>query len=220
MIPKSSELLVQAVAEVSRATPDPQPEKPENSQAWIEFARRTICKAIPEQYQGARIRQFSPSPSIDYSREGVLLKGKTGIGKTHLATAIAIDMLRPDHFRTIYRNHDLYEGALGWVSTPLLMARIRSTFKKNASESEMQIIEEVSRYRCLVLDDLGAEKVTDYSASTLYSILANRRNHRRFTIVTTNQTLEEINTWEPRMASRLAEYARVELPNVDRRLAK
>lgn len=219
-----SEVLATACAKAQAGTPDPQREKPVNSREWIKAARILISRVVPEEYREARLRSFEPEPVIDFGNEGVLLRGKTGIGKTWMATAIAIDMLDPAHNHTIARidppNPVSYDIALAWISTPMLMSRIRSTFRKDSKESEHDIIEEVSRYRCLVLDDLGAEKITDFSASTLYAILSTRRNHRRFTIVTTNQTLEEINAWEPRMASRLAEYTAVALPDMDRRMVR
>ena len=84
----------------------------------------------------------------------------------------------------------------------------------------MEVFREFTEYRTLILDDLGAEKQTDFSAATLYAILARRRNLQRLTIVTSNQTLQEINAWEPRLASRLGEFSTVRLPNIDRRIVR
>jgi DNA replication protein DnaC len=84
----------------------------------------------------------------------------------------------------------------------------------------MQVLKEIAGYRTLILDDLGAEKQTDFSAATLYAIIARRRNWQQLTIVTSNQTLEEINAWEPRLASRLAEFHPIRLPDIDRRIQR
>jgi DNA replication protein DnaC len=76
----------------------------------------------------------------------------------------------------------------------------------------------MSKARVMVLDDLGAENVTDHSTSTLYAILSERINNQCVSIVTTNMSLKEINEWDARIASRLAELASIKLPEVDRRI--
>jgi len=104
-----------------------------------------------------------------------------------------------------------------WVSTPSLMVRLRSTFN-GSGETEFGILNELTKAKILLLDDLGAENDSSFSASTLYAILSERRNRRRVTIVTTNKTLAEIHEWEPRVASRLGEFATIKLPDIDRRI--
>ena len=54
------------------------------------------------------------------------------------------------------------------------------------------IIQRYSEADCLVLDDLGAEKTTDWSFSVLYLIIDNRYNNYKKTIITSNFALNQL----------------------------
>lgn len=176
-----------------------------------------IQKIIPAEYLDARLSDFDCLPHVDWSKYGFFLDGVTGIGKTHLATALAKEYFKPTHPNTIIGPGNEYRDPMIWISSGELLCRIRSSFSRKTGETEHDILKEMYRYKIMLLDDLGAEKTTDFSAATLYSIIAGRRNKRRITIVTTNQTIESINDWEPRIASRLGEMATIALPKTDRR---
>jgi len=189
-----------------------------------------IRKVVPSEYQEACIGDFGESVvpgDIDYGQYGFCLRGKTGIGKTHMAAALAREYMNPEHPHTIvsevricgeFSRYAYENDRFVWISVPSLLSRIRSTFGNQRSrESEHDILMEMIGSKLMILDDLGSEKSSDFSASTLYAIISERRNWRKPTIVTTNQTLKEIASWEPRIASRLAEMATIRLPNVDRR---
>jgi DNA replication protein DnaC len=95
---------------------------------------------------------------------------------------------------------------------------IRATFSGTGSESD--VVRKYQRMPYMVLDDLGAEKMTDWSVSSLYVVLSGRYNANRPTIVTSNLTLAQIAEWEPRIASRLGGMCVVQLDGKDKRLAK
>ena len=198
------------------------PEQQASLRGWAELARAKIKSAVPRAYQAARLKDFD-GLTVEPNSLGYCLRGGTGIGKTHLATALLIDGMRPDHPRTSFEREPetgRMLWSIRWVSVPSLLCRIRSTFGQKATESEHGIIAEMVGSSWLLLDDLGAERQSDWSAATLYAIIAERRNCERMTIVTTNQTLEEIAAWEPRLASRLAELSAVRLPERDRRVER
>jgi len=138
------------------------------------------------------------------------LSGSPGTGKTHAAAAIIAERA------PLLVTETGYDGR--WISAPELLAEIRSTYDQRSIRSEKEVTKEFSEYGTLVIDDLGAEKMTDWSLSTLYLILSNRVNYMRHTIVTSNLSLQELSQWEPRIASRLGGGKALELAGKDRRL--
>ena len=133
------------------------------------------------------------------NKSNILLSGCTGSGKTHLAVACL-------------REFNTSDGAL-FITVPELLMKARATFKENAELSEEQLVYAYTNRKLLCLDDLGAEKSTDYSITTLYLILNNRLAECHQTIITTNfNTLQEIeNNFGARIASRLSEYEQIKI---------
>ena len=132
--------------------------------------------------------------------QGLVIEGPTGSGKTHLAAAIT---------------HDLLEKGIEVIfqSVPDLLLRIRGTFNKNSELTEEQIMRRLIEVEVLVLDDLGAEKMTDWTETTIYNLIDQRYRHERPIIITTNLNLGEIgDRIGPRTMDRLAEsYVSVKL---------
>lgn len=142
---------------------------------------------------------------------GLLLYGKAGSGKTHLAVAIARHLIEqrmiPVRFARIVD----------------LLSEIRQTFDENEryrTENEADLIQKYISVPLLILDDLGAEKTTDWVRQLLYQIIDERWIEQKPIIVTSNLNLEEIEArFEERIASRIAGMCRlIETRPYDHRL--
>lgn len=160
-----------------------------------------------------RSRRFVDGfPSVD---KGLFFVGRPGVGKTHLAVAILKAVVQ--------------KGARGiFYDTRELLRVIRSTYNPLVQTAEMDVLRPVMDAELLVLDDLGAEKTSEWVEETLNLIVNTRYNERRPTIFTSNYELGE-DPADPdalavrvgfRMWSRLHEMCEfVKLEGVDFRLA-
>lgn len=120
------------------------------------------------------------------------LFGTYGCGKTHLGRAMQL-----------WRN-DIANSVAGaaFVVVPDLLDYIKATFSQDAHESYDQRFDRIRNAPFLILDDIGAEKATDWADEKLFQIFNWRYNHGFPTVVLTNIALEDL---EPRIASRLHE---------------
>ncbi len=126
--------------------------------------------------------------AIAYSKENIVLTGNPGCGKTHLAIA----MMR-------------HTGSGKFITIPDLLLQIRDTFNSGNLLTEKELIEDFSKEGFLVLDDLGAEKSSEYSITTLYLILNRRINDEKKTVITTNLSMQKISeALGDRISSRLS----------------
>lgn len=138
---------------------------------------------------------------IKEEKQSVILRGNTGCGKTHLAVA----MVRTDGYNARF------------ITVPDLLLKIRSSFN-GGQETEEEIINNYSEIETLVLDDLGAEKTSEFAITTLYIILDRRLRECRQTIITTNLSQKEIEeTFGARIASRLAGMVNIKINMPDYR---
>jgi DNA replication protein DnaC len=127
----------------------------------------------------ADAKYYADNYTDNFSRDGtgLYIEGTFGTGKTHLAVAIALCLIRQG-VKVICK-----------ASIDLLMD-IKAAFKYEGGEEE-----ETARYkRCalLVIDDLGKEQCTDWSLPKLYEIVNDRYEKCKPTIVTTNYSHDEL----------------------------
>jgi len=153
---------------------------------------------VPKKYLKCSFDNFSGNDKLVKDcreHEGnVVLQGNTGSGKTHLAVSILRERVR----------NMKHEGAL-FETAPELLLSLRSTFDSNSLETEENVIDRYSGAPFLILDDLGSEKATEFSITSLYIIIDRRDRELLPTIITTNMSLKEIEDHlSARIASRLA----------------
>jgi DNA replication protein DnaC len=143
----------------------------------------------PEQRDNLK-NAFDEALNFAKAPEGWLVfMGVNGCGKTHLAAAIA--------------NHRLKEGQPAkFVVVPDLLDHLRSTFNPESPVSYDQLFEEVKNAPLLILDDLGKQSTTPWAEEKLYQIINHRYNYQLPTVVTTNCSLDEIDS---PVSSRLAD---------------
>jgi DNA replication protein DnaC len=116
--------------------------------------------------------------NLDTGR-GIWFTGDVGTGKTTLAMIVSKAAVEADRTVAIY-------------SLPRLLARIRRTYDADAREdSYLQFFERLTSVDLLHIDDLGAEKRSDWVLEQLYAIVDERYETQRSMVVTTNIVAED-----------------------------
>ncbi|MFD2334642.1 ATP-binding protein [Cohnella sp. GCM10020058] len=119
-------------------------------------------------------QKFNPANGLS-----LLMWGEPGNGKSHLAGAI-YHSIKERGFITVFQ------------SMPELLGRIRSTFRSQAKESEHEIMNAVLKCDLLILDDIGAEKISDWVVEVLFRIIDGRYRDKKPVLFTTNFTPTEL----------------------------
>ena len=133
---------------------------------FVTYPNEELIRAL------ARAREFSEGfPVVD---KALLLIGPPGIGKTHIAVAVLRQVIQTRGARGLY------------YDTRTLLSSIRSTYNPVIRTAEMDILRPVMEAELLVLDDLGAERLTDWVEETMNLIVNTRYNDKKATIFTSN----------------------------------
>jgi DNA replication protein DnaC len=133
----------------------------------------------------ARARNFARQP-----QGWLILMGNFGCGKTHLAAAIANEVLQ-HHFITVL-----------FAVVPDLLDHLRGTFGPSSEVAYDERFEQIRSAHLLILDDFGTENATPWAREKLYQIFNHRYNYRLPTVITSNRDPKEI---DPRIFSRMSD---------------
>jgi DNA replication protein DnaC len=169
-----------------------------------DLGRRLVAASgLPERYRQCRLASFhtsDPNPAVtDQLRQalaasrayvesfldpegghcewGLLYVGPPGVGKTHLASAVLLELIERYRVRACF------------VEFTDLLHQIQATFAPGATESKSEILAALIDAELLVLDELGAQKPTAWVQDVLYLLVNSRYTQRRPTIFTTNYRL-------------------------------
>jgi DNA replication protein DnaC len=179
---------------------------------------RSLSAVIPRRYRDVAfdrppVSDIDPRNTVDAVRgyvdriddhlaagRGLWLMGSPGTGKTTLAMLVSKAALERGHSVAIY-------------SLPRLLNEIRDTHR--AERSHVDLLDRLTAVDLLHVDDVGAERSTDWVLEELYSIVNARYEEQRSVLITTNimdrdKLCEQIT---PRTVSRLTEMCD-ELPLV------
>ena len=118
----------------------------------------------------------------------LVLSGRCGCGKTHLAVAIANAQLARG------------EQTVMFTVVPDLLDHLRATFDPSKGVDYDERFNLFRNAFLLVLDDLGTENTTPWAKEKLFQIINHRYNERLPTVITTNRPFTEI---DERIVSRM-----------------
>jgi DNA replication protein DnaC len=138
----------------------------------VSFEREPIVSMDPLVRRQVRGFVRAIEENLDGGR-GLWFDGPVGTGKTSLAILVA------KAAKDAGRSYAVYP-------VPRLLAEIKRTFDRDASDNYLGFFRRLCSVDVLVLDDLGAEKQTEWVLEQLYSIVNERWQDGRSIVVTTN----------------------------------
>lgn len=108
------------------------------------------------------------------NNENILFIGSSGVGKTHLATAIGIEAAK--HRYSVY-----------FITCRELISQLKKAENENRLE---QRLKSFTRYKLLLIDEIGYLNL-DKEAANLFFQLISLRYESKSTIITTNKNLSK-----------------------------
>lgn len=144
---------------------------------------------------------------------GLLLQGAFGSGKTYAACAVLLSKVDSMTVRFVLMDD--------------LLRECKATF--NGYETEEEVVGRYANAGVLCIDDLGKERLTEWSLPILFSIINRRYERGKPTVITTNyrgadllesMTVNGDSTTARAIISRMSTYERVVLQGEDRRITQ
>lgn len=162
------------------------------------LARKLGSSLIPKRFQerdfdGYRVETPGQRRALDTCREYaenfdanyaagrcLLLLGKPGTGKTHLAAAIAGHVMRLGGATAVYRT---VSGLLQYV---------KGSYDRDSGYSEAQAFLSLVEPDLLILDEIGATKPTEYEQATVFAVINGRYEEQLPTVIVSNLGPKEL----------------------------
>lgn len=178
-------------------------------EAFFEIQRLKSESLIPKKYEGVRLSTFQlrednqevfdiargyidKFPKMQAEGKGLLFHGPVGTGKTFTAAMIANILIE-------------------WYRVPVVMTSIIDIMnrKRETAWGKEDTTKKFLNAPLLILDDLGAERGSDYALEVTYDVIDSRYNEEKPMILTTNllikQIVEEKNPRTARVYDRILE---------------
>lgn len=131
---------------------------------------------IGSDYQ-AEARWLGPFVENWTGAEGMLIIGGVGVGKSWMASGIMNSLLQ---FNC---------KSATWANVPGLFLQIQL---EKMGENMHALIAKLQEPELLILDDLGAEKPSEWTESVLYNVIAARYSRKASVVVTANCPLKKL----------------------------
>lgn len=164
-------------------------------QEMVRYHRRLAAAQIPERYRHCSLesyetdfnganpslthakmnaRKFAETYPVDTAGNGLLFVGTAGLGKTHLAVGVLQRLVQERGARGLFCDYRE------------LLKKIQNSFNPQVNSTELELLKPIFAAEVLVLDDLGAQKPSEWVWDTVALILNTRYNDKQTTIISTN----------------------------------
>lgn len=149
-------------------------------QTWEQRARPKILQQLPPRLREDVIRYKPPNNNpISY-----YIYGGLGTGKTVIAAQLWLKAQQKKYL-------EASPGKIIFISVPEFFVELKATYS-NPDKEELVVLAKYSEAEFLVLDDLGAERSTEWVMSMLYLLINRRYENKLTTVITSNYDLDEL----------------------------
>ncbi len=138
----------------------------------VSFDRPPVTEIDPRVVEQVRRYVDRLDEQLDAGR-GLWLMGDVGTGKTTLAMLVSKAALERRRSVAIY-------------SLPRLLSELRKTFDESSDLSYLQLLDSLGQVDLLHVDDVGAERSSEWVLEQLYAIVNARYEDERAIVLTTN----------------------------------
>jgi len=129
--------------------------------------------------------------SFNKTSKSILMRGATGLGKTHLSLSIANELL-------------IRGFSVAYVSAPDILFQLERAHFSYDYDKEQSLISALTDCDLLIIDDLGTEFSTNYTTTQIYNIFNSRILRSKPVIINTNLTIKELEeAYSQRFVSRI-----------------
>ena len=195
-----------------------------NFEEYSNEFEQALKRKIPRRFRDAKIsnddiKSYMMGEYNNFSR-GLYIYGDCGTGKTYNLYGIYKLLLANE---ILTKNHE--EGRITTYFPPSKVINITEFFSElkqtfDDNDSEQKIVDLISTWEVLLIDDFGTEKLSDWTIEACYRLINHRYAEMKPTFFSSNLSLEEIaKRMGDRFASRIAEMCKViKIDGEDRRL--
>ena len=126
-----------------------------------------------------KIKSFYDNYKLGRESKGIYLNGNFGSGKSYLIGALFNELAKLNHQSAI-------------IYFPEFLRSLKAGFNHGGEESK-ELFESIKKVPLLLIDDIGAEKLTDWARDEILgSILQYRMDFKLATFLTSNLTVQEL----------------------------
>jgi DNA replication protein DnaC len=200
-------------ADEARAQKEEQSRREEEENRRQEWVRARLKNShIPKKFQDKSFDNFQPINakaearkaavmeyadtvcSKEHGGKSLIMVGKLGNGKTHLACALLADVIK----RTASTGK--------YVTFSEVVRRVKASWKSGSEETEEQVYRGLSNPLLLIIDEVGMQNFTEFEQTVAYEVINARYLEELPTVLVTNLQAKDLSpTIGERAVDRLRE---------------
>lgn len=126
-------------------------------------------------------REYADSFSEHYEYgRGILLLGNVGTGKTHMATAIANQVLQTTKHSVLY------------VTAGAIIRHVKASFDRDSEYSESDAYNAFDKPGLLIIDEVGVQNATEFELTVMFEVVNSRYEDMQPTMIISNRSTADL----------------------------